>query len=172
MSNDTIFSSFQTVQYEGPASDNELAYRWYDPNRVVLGKPLKDHLRFAVAYWHSLAMSGTDPFGGPTIFRPWMEAGDPIAQAKVKADAAFELFRVLDLPFFCFHDADVAPPADTLAETLKNFHTVVEYLEEKMQTSKTKLLWGTANLFSHPRFMAGASTNPDPKVFAWCAATG
>jgi len=168
---ETIFSSFPTVKYEGSASTNELAYRFYDPERVVLGKPLKEHLRFAVAYWHSLAMTGSDPFGGPTIFRPWMSAGDPIAQAKVKADAAFELFRVLDLPFFCWHDADIAPAGDTLAETLKNFHTMADYLGEKMQGYSTKLLWGTANLFSHPRFMAGASTNPDPDVFAWCAAT-
>ncbi len=171
MKSETIFSSFETVKYEGPASDNALAYQWYDAQRVVLGKPLREHLRFAVAYWHSLAMVGTDPFGGPTIFRPWNEAGDPIVQAKAKADAAFELFRVLDLPFFCWHDADIAPPGATLAETLKNFHVLVDYLEEKMQRYTTKVLWGTANLFSHPRFMAGASTNPDPDVFAWCAAT-
>ena len=168
---DTVFSSFPTVAFEGPSSEKALAYRFYDANRVVLGKPLKEHLRFAVAYWHSLAMMGADPFGGQTIFRPWMTAGDPIAQAKVKADAAFELFRVLDFPFFCWHDADIAPAGETLAETLKNFHTMVDYLEEKMQTYSTRLLWGTANLFSHPRFMAGASTNPDPQVFAWCAAT-
>ena len=168
---DTVFSSFKTVQYEGPSSGNDLAYRWYNPEQVVMGKPLKDHLRFAVAYWHSFAMTGSDPFGGPTIFRPWMTAGDPIAQAKVKADAAFELFRVLDLPFFCWHDADIAPPGETLSETLSNVHTMIDYLEEKMKTSETRLLWGTANLFSHPRFMAGASTNPDPEVFAWCAAT-
>jgi xylose isomerase len=168
---ETIFSSFETVKYEGPSSKKALAYRWYDADRVVLGKPLKDHLRFAVAYWHSLGMAGGDPFGGPTIQRPWFEPGDPIAQAKVKADAAFELFRVLGLPFFCFHDADIAPAGDTLAENLKNFHTIVDYLEEKMSKYPTKLLWGTANLFSHPRFMAGASTNPDPEVFAWCAAT-
>ena len=167
----TVFSSFETVRYEGPSTDNDLAYRWYNPDQVVLGKPLKDHLRFAVAYWHSLAMSGTDPFGGATISRPWMAPGDPIAQAKVKADAAFELFRVLNLPFFCWHDADIAPAADTLKGTLANFHTMVDYLEEKMKSAETRLLWGTANLFSHPRFMAGASTNPDPEVFAWCAAT-
>ena len=170
MSN-SVFSSFETVKFEGADSGNPLAYRFYDAERVVLGKPLKEHLRFAVAYWHSLAMTGSDPFGGPTINRPWMAAGDPIAQAKVKADAAFDLFRVLDLPFYCFHDADMAPAGDTLAETLKNFHTMADYLGEKMQSSKTKLLWGTANLFSAPRFMAGASTNPDPEVFAWCAAT-
>ncbi len=168
---DTVFSSFDTVKYEGPESASPLAYRFYDAEKIVLGKPLKDHLRFAVAYWHSLAMTGSDPFGGPTIHRPWMAPGDPIAQAKLKADAAFDLFRVLDLPFFCFHDADIAPPGDTLAETLKNFHTLAEYLAEKMAASSTKLLWGTANLFSAPRFMAGASTNPDPEVFAWSAAT-
>ena len=165
------FSEFETVKFEGPSSENALAYQYYDADRIVMGKPLKDHLRFAVAYWHSLAMTGTDPFGGPTINRPWMTAGDPIAQAKVKADAAFELFRVLDLPFFCFHDADMSPAGETLAETLKNLHTMADYLAEKMETNSTKLLWGTANLFSHPRFMAGASTNPDPQVFAWCAAT-
>ncbi|HEX4284591.1 MAG TPA: xylose isomerase [Terracidiphilus sp.] len=168
---ETVFSSFETVRYEGPKTENPLAYRWYDPQRVVLGKPLKDQLRFAVAYWHSLGMQGSDPFGGPTIPRPWFAPGDPIAQAKVKADAAFELFRALDLPFFCWHDADIAPAGDTLAETLRNFHTMVDYLEKKMGTYSTRLLWGTANLFSHPRFMAGASTNPDPDVFAWCAAT-
>jgi xylose isomerase len=166
-----VFSQFETVKYEGPASDKALAYRWYQPNRMVLGKPLKDHLRFAVAYWHSLAMTGSDPFGGPTMSRPWMGAGDPLQLAKIKADAAFELFRVLGLPFFCWHDADIAPAGNTLAETLANFHTMVDYLELKMSTCSTRLLWGTANLFSHPRFMAGASTNPDPDVFAWSAAT-
>ncbi|WP_263408514.1 xylose isomerase [Terriglobus tenax] len=168
---ETVFSSFSTVKYEGAASTNPLAYQYYDADRVVMGKPLSEHLRFAVAYWHSFAMTGSDPFGGPTIHRPWMGAGDPIALAKQKADAAFDLFRVLDLPFYCFHDADIAPAEETLAGTLKNFHTIVDYLGEKMQSSRTKLLWGTANLFSHPRFMAGASTNPDPEVFAWCAAT-
>jgi len=167
----TLFSQFETVKFAGRTSESALSYQYYDADRVVLGKPLKDHLRFAVAYWHSLAMTGSDPFGGPTINRPWMAAGDPIAQAKVKADAAFELFRVLDLPFFCFHDADMSPAGETLAETLSNLHTMADYLAEKMQSYPTKLLWGTANLFSHPRFMAGASTNPDPQVFAWSAAT-
>jgi xylose isomerase len=168
---ETLFSSFPTVRYEGPKSDNALAYRWYDKDRVVLGKPMSEHLRFAVAYWHSLTLTGSDPFGGPTIQRPWMTPGDPIAQAKMKADAAFELFRALDLPFFCWHDADIAPGGETLAENLRNFHTIVDYLGEKMQSYSTRVLWGTANLFSHPRFMAGASTNPDPQVFAWSAAT-
>lgn len=168
---ETIFSSLATVKFEGVASTNPLAYQFYDADRVVLGKPLSEHLRFAVAYWHSFAMVGGDPFGGATIHRPWMAVGDPITLAKQKADAAFDLFRVLDLPFYCFHDADIAPADETLAGTLKNLHTMVDYLGEKMMSSKTKLLWGTANLFSHPRFMAGASTNPDPEVFAWCAAT-
>jgi xylose isomerase len=168
---ETIFSSFETVKYEGPEATGDMAYRWYDADRVVMGKPLKEHLRFAVAYWHSLAMTGSDPFGGPTIVRPWNAAGDPMALAKLKADAAFELFRVLDLPFFCWHDADIAPGGETLVETLRNFHTMADYLGEKMARYPTKLLWGTANLFSHPRFMAGASTNPDPDVFAWSAAT-
>jgi xylose isomerase len=167
----TIFSEFPTVRYAGPDSREEFAYRWYDADKVVLGKPLKDHLRFAVAYWHSLAMNGADPFGAPTINRPWMAAGDPIAQAKAKADAAFDLFRVLDLPFFTFHDRDIAPEGATLKETLENTHAIADYLQEKMSGAKTRLLWGTANLFSNPRFMAGASTNPDPEVFAWCAAT-
>ena len=167
----TVFSPFKTVAYAGPESEDPLAYRWYDAERVVLGKPLKEHLRFAVAYWHTFAMTGSDPFGGPTIQRPWMGAGDPMEMAKKKADAAFDLFRVLDLPFFCFHDADVAPAGATLGETLGNFHAMADYLGEKMQGSKAKLLWGTANLFSAPRFMAGASTNPDPEVFRWCAAT-
>src|ERR1700723_2145660 len=118
---DTIFSEFATIKYEGSESDSPLVYRWYNADRVVLGKPMKEHLRFAVAYWHSLAMTGSDPFGASTIQRPWFSAGDSIAQARVKADAAFELFRVLDLPFFCWHDADIAPAGDTLVETLKNF---------------------------------------------------
>ncbi len=168
---DTVFTHISPVTFEGPSSDNPFAYRFYEADRMVMGKPLKEHLRFAVAYWHSFAMNGSDPFGGPTIFRPWMVTGDALAQARAKADAAFELFRVLDLPFFCFHDADIAPAGDTLKETLANLHTMADYLGEKMEGSSTKLLWGTANLFSHPRFMAGASTNPDPEVFAWSAAT-
>src|SRR3984885_4840052 len=148
-----------------------LAYRYYDASKIILGKPLSEHLRFAIAYWHSLAMNGSDPFGGPTIQRPWMLASDAMTAARNKADAAFDLFRVLDLPFYTFHDRDVAPEGDSLAESLRNFHVMAEYLADKMSTHKAKLLWGTANLFSHPRFMAGAATNPDPEVFAWCATT-
>lgn len=166
-----MFSEFPVVRYEGPQSENPFAYRWYDAERVVLGKPLREHLRFAVAYWHSLAMNGSDPFGAPTITRPWMNRSDEMAAAREKADAAFELFRVLDLPFFTFHDRDIAPDGKTLKETLHNTRVIADYLKEKMAASPAKLLWGTANLFSHPRFMSGAATNPDPEVFAWSATT-
>ena len=165
----TIFAEFPTVRFAGADSSDEFAYRWYDGDRVVLGKPLREHLRFAVAYWHSLAMNGSDPFGAPTILRPWMNGSDPLAAARAKADAAFDLFRVLDVPFFTFHDRDVAPEGDSLRQSLKNVHEMADYLGNKMTDSKTRLLWGTANLFSHPRFMSGAATSPDPEVFAYSA---
>ncbi|MGD0445458.1 MAG: xylose isomerase [Edaphobacter sp.] len=167
----TIFSEFPAVRFAGPQSTENFVYRWYDADRLVLGKPLREHMRFAVAYWHSLAMNGSDPFGAPTIHRPWMNRCDGLAAARDKADAAFELFRVLDLPFFTFHDRDVAPEGCTLRESLKNLHEIAGYLQLKMSSSKTRLLWGTANLFSHPRFMSGAATNPDPEVFAYSATT-
>ncbi len=170
MSN-TIFSQFPTVLYEGPDSTNPLAYRYYQADKIVLGKPLKDHLRLAVAYWHSLAMNGSDPFGAPTILRPWMLNPDPMAGAREKADAAFDLLRVLDLPFYCFHDRDIVHEGADLSATLSNLHTMADYLQQKQESSQAKLLWGTANLFSHPRFMAGAATSPNPEVFAWSAAT-
>jgi xylose isomerase len=157
--------------FEGEDSQNELAYRYYDSHKIVSGKPLSEHLRFAVAYWHSLAMNGTDPFGGPTMQRPWMLDSDPMRAARNKADAAFDLFRVLDLPYYTFHDRDICPEGQSLKESLSNLHQMGDYLGTKMETHKTRLLWGTANLFSHPRFMAGAATNPDPEVFAWSATT-
>ena len=170
----TVFSNLPTVRYEGPDSSDELAYRWYDPAKLVLGKPLQDHLRFAVAFWHSLGMNGSDPFGAPTLHRPWMsfdrqDNHDAMRAAREKADAAFDLFRVLDLPFFTFHDRDIAPEGDSLRQSLANLYEMADFLAEKMSASKTKLLWGTANLFSHPRFMSGAATNPDPDVFSYCA---
>ncbi len=166
----TLFSDLPPVRFEGPQSTNPLAYRHYDPARIVLGKPLRDHLRLAVCYWHSFVMNGADPFGAPTIERPWM-AGDPMAAARAKADAAFDLFRVLDVPFYSFHDRDIAPEGEDLAGSLANTRAMGDYLAEKQAAGGVKLLWGTANLFSHPRFMAGAATNPDPDVFAWSAAT-
>jgi xylose isomerase len=169
--NTSVFGHLETVRYQGAQSTNPLSLRWYDADRVVLGKPLKDHLRYAVAYWHSLAMNGSDPFGSATIDRPWMRGGDPMEAARAKADSAFDLFRVLDVPFFTFHDRDITPEGTDLRSSLHNLHVMADYLAEKMQGSKTGLLWGTANIFAHPRFMAGGATNPDPEVFAFSAAT-
>ena len=164
-----FFKGVPPIRYEGPDSDNEFAFRWYDADAVVMGKRLEDHLRFAVAYWHSFAWPGGDPFGGQTFERPWF--GDDMAAAKLKADAAFEMFDRLGVPFFCFHDADVRPEGASFAESAKNLEAITDYFAGKMERSKTRLLWGTANLFSHRRFMAGAATNPDPEVYAWAAAT-
>jgi xylose isomerase len=165
-----FFGSTDVIGYAGPDSADPLAYRFYDKDRMILGKRMEDHLRFAVAYWHSLVWPGSDPFGGETFFRPWAQHGDPMAQARAKADVAFELFRLLDVPFFCFHDRDVAPEGANLAESNANLNIIAELFAKKMQSAKVKLLWGTANLFSHPRYMSGAATNPDPAVFAYAAA--
>jgi len=165
----TVFAEFPVVRFAGPESSDPFVYRWYDADRVVLGKPLREHLRFAIAYWHSFAMNGSDPFGAPTINRPWMNRTDSMQAARDKADAAFDFLRVLDLPFFTFHDRDIAPEGDSLRESLKNVHEIADYLATRMSNSKARLLWGTANLFSHPRFMSGAATNPDPDVFAYSA---
>ncbi|MBV1903715.1 MAG: xylose isomerase [Marinosulfonomonas sp.] len=164
-----FFKSIGTIQYEGPDSENEFAFRSYNPDEIVMGKAMEDHLRFAVAYWHSFAWEGGDPFGGATFERPWF--GDGLEQAKLKADVAFEMFDILNAPYFCFHDADVRPEGGSFAETRRNLGEIVDYFAEKMEASSTKLLWGTANLFSHRRYMAGAATNPDPDVFAYAAAT-
>lgn len=149
----------------------QLAYRYYDPDRKVLGKRMEDQLRFAVCYWHSFVWPGSDAFGGETFLRPWQLAGgDPMQQAHAKADAAFELFTLLRVPFFTFHDRDIAPEGATLCESNRNVRRIGEVLAEKMARSGIGLLWGTANLFSHRRYMAGAATNPDPQVFAYAAA--
>lgn len=165
-----FFKDISPVVYEGPDSDNPLAFRHYDPDEVVMGKRMEDHLRFAVAYWHSFAWEGGDPFGASTFIRPW-HPQDQMTLAKVKADAAFEMFDILGVPFFCWHDADIRPEGDTFAESYDRFREIVDYFEAKMEDRKTGLLWGTANMFSHRRWMAGASTNPDPDVFAYAAAT-
>lgn len=164
-----FFQGVPSIQYEGPDSDNAFAFRHYNPDEIVNGKPMRDHLRFAAAYWHSFAWPGGDPFGGQTFARPWF--GDTIEDAKLKADVAFEMFGILGVPYFCFHDADVRPEGTSFAETTKNLETMVDYLAQKMDDTGVKLLWGTANLFSHRRFMAGAATNPDPDIFAYSAAT-
>jgi xylose isomerase len=163
------FSGIDTVRYEGPESDSPLAYRWYDKDQVVLGRRMEDHLRIAVCYWHTFSWPGTDPFGAATMDRPWMRPGDPMEMAELKMSAAFEMFEKLGVPYFTFHDRDVSPELGSLRETQKAFHQMVERLGEAMKQSSVGLLWGTANLFSHPRYMAGAATNPDPEVFA-CAA--
>jgi xylose isomerase len=164
-----FFQGIPHIRYEGPQTDNEFAFRHYNPDEMVMGKSLKEHLRFAVAYWHSFAWEGGDPFGGRSFDRPWF--GSQMALSKLKADVAFEMFDILGVPYFCFHDADVRPEGRNFAENTRNLEEMVEYFALKMETSQTRLLWGTANLFSHRRFMAGAATNPDPDVFAFSAAT-
>ena len=164
-----FFGDIERIPYEGPGSDSELAFRHYDPDEKVLGKRLEDHLRFAVAYWHSFAWPGGDPFGGQTFERPWF--GDSMEDAKLKADVAFEMFTALGVPFFCFHDADVRPEGGSFAENTRRLNEIVDIFERKMDEAGVRLLWGTANLFSHRRFMSGAATNPDPDVFAFAAAT-
>jgi len=162
-----FFKGISPVKFEGPQSANPLAYRFYDKDELVLGKRMEDHIRPAVAYWHTFAWEGGDPFGGRTFDRPWYDKG--LEGAKLKADVAFELFDLLDAPFFCFHDADVAPEGASLKESNKNLRTITDIFAKKMQNSRTRLLWGTANLFSNRRYMAGAATNPDPYVFAYAA---
>lgn len=168
------FSFAKALRFRGDGfttTDGEpFAYRWYDKDRLVLGRRMEEQLRFATCYWHSFVGTGTDPFGDATFARPWHASGDSMQQAEHKADVAFELFQVLDVPFFTFHDRDIAPEGRTLAESNANVHRIAEVFERKMAQTGVKLLWGTANLFSHPRYMAGAATNPDPDVFAYAAA--
>ena len=164
-----FFANLEPYRFQGLDSPAPNAFRWYDKDRHVLGKRMEDHLRFAVAYWHSFCWPGSDPFGGDTFQRPWMAGGDNMDGARQKADIAFELFHLLDVPYFCFHDRDIAPEGDTLAETNRNTREMAALLGRKMEGARTKLLWGTANLFSHRRFMGGAATNPDPDVFRWAA---
>ncbi|NBN65403.1 xylose isomerase [Microvirga tunisiensis] len=165
-----FFDGLEPVRYVGPDAREPYGYRYYDKDRVVLGKRMEDHLRLAICYWHSFCWPGGDPFGGDTFQRTWMAAGDPMQQAKLKADVAFEMFQLLDMPFFTFHDRDIAPEGATLAESNANVNAIADIFERKMADSGVRLLWGTANLFSNRRFMAGAATNPDPDVFAYAGA--
>jgi xylose isomerase len=165
----SYFASVSPIAYEGPTSTNPLAFKWYDRDRLVLGKRMEEHLRFAVCYWHSFCWNGLDPFGGDTFQRPWHHMPDLIAAARMKADVAFDFFSKLGAPYYCFHDRDVAPEGATPQESVNNFRTMVDVLGAKQQETGMKLLWGTANLFSHRRFMAGAATNPDPEIFALAA---
>jgi len=165
---DGYFGDIAPVRYEGSASDNPLSYRHYQASRLVHGKTMAEHLRPAVCYWHNFAWMGSDMFGAPAFERPW--AGETMAAARLKADAAFDMFALLGVPFFTFHDCDVVPQGANLAEFAANLARMVDLFAAKMQASGVELLWGTANLFSHPRYMAGAATNPDPDVFAYAAA--
>ncbi|RXK83792.1 xylose isomerase [Filimonas effusa] len=165
-----FFKGIGQIKYEGPQSDNPLAFRWYDADKVVAGKPMKDHLRFAGAYWHSFCGTGADPFGEATHLFPWDQKSDAVAKAKDKMDAAFEFFTKLNLPYYCFHDVDVVDYTNDVAENDKRLQTLVDYAKEKQAASGVKLLWGTANLFSHRRYMNGASTNPDFHVLAHAGA--
>src|SRR6187551_1516797 len=165
-----FFPGVGKINYEGPQSDNPLAYRWYDENKSIAGKLMKDHLRFACAYWHSFCGSGADPFGEPTHLFSWNEKTDAVERAKDKADAAFEFITKLGLPYYCFHDVDVIDYTNDVNENDKRLNAITDYLKEKQTETGIKLLWGTANLFSNRRYMNGAATNPDFHVLSHAAA--
>ena len=164
------FPGVNKIAYEGPESDNPLAFKYYDENRVVAGKSMKEFFKFATCYWHSFCGTGGDPFGPGTQRREWHQGPDAMSRARNKMDAAFEFFTKVGTPYFCFHDVDLIEEGDTRAETSERLNGIVEYAKEKMAASGMKLLWGTANLFSNPRYMNGASTNPDFNVVAYAGA--
>jgi xylose isomerase len=163
------FADFPTIAYEGPESGNDFAYRWYDKDRIVLGKRMEDQLRFAVCFWHSFCWPGSDVFGAGTFGRPWHAGPNDAGRAKARREAALAFVEKLDVPFYCFHDVDVMADAEDIPAFRASFAAAVDHLEELQARHGRKLLWGTANLFSHPRYMAGAATNPDPEVYAWAA---
>jgi xylose isomerase len=165
----SIFSDVAPIRFEGPETDNELAYRYYDKKRVVLGKTMEEHLRFAVAFWHSFSWPGSDVFGAGTLDRPWLVGPVDQGAAETRLLAAFEFFERLDAPFFCFHDVDIAAEAPTVSTLGDNLKRIEPKIADHMARTGLKLLWGTANLFSHPRYMSGAMTSPNPDVFR-CAA--
>ena len=165
-----FFTGIGQITYEGPESDNPLSFRWYDAEKVVAGKTMKDHLRFACAYWHSFCNVGADPFGEGTHLFPWNEKADAVERAKDKMDAAFEFITKMNLPFYCFHDVDVFDYTNDVNDNEKRLQALVAYAKQKQSESGVKLLWGTANLFSNRRYMNGASTNPDFHVLTHAAA--
>lgn len=164
------FPRIKPIAYEGPSSTNPLAFKHYNPDEVIDGRTLADHMRFSIAYWHSFRGTGTDPFGPGTIVRPWEKGKDALSVAKARMDAAFEFFQKIRAPFWCFHDRDIAPEGRSLAESNRNLAKLVAHARQLQQSTGVKLLWGTANLFSNPRYMCGAATNPDAHVFAYAAA--
>ncbi|MET1258098.1 xylose isomerase [Flagellimonas sp. DF-77] len=160
------FKGIGKIEFEGKTSDNPFAYKYYNPDQLVAGKTMREHFKFAMAYWHTLCGTGGDPFGPGTKAFPWSTDSDPITAAKHKADAAFEFITKMGFDYFCFHDYDLVDEGPTLAESEKRIHAVTDYLKEKMEAANVKLLWGTANLFSHPRYMNGAASNPNFDVVA------
>ncbi|HRJ48712.1 MAG TPA: xylose isomerase [Opitutaceae bacterium] len=164
------FPRIKTIAYEGPKSARALAFKHYNPDEVIDGRTMSAHLRFSIAYWHAFRGVGSDPFGPGTINRPWERGKDPVSVAKVRMDAAFEFFQKIRAPFWCFHDRDIAPEGRTLAESNRNLDKLVAHAKDLQKATGVKLLWGTANLFSNPRYMCGAATNPDAHVFAYAAA--
>lgn len=165
----TAFPEIDKIQYEGPESDNPLAFRWYNPDEVVEGKTMKEHLRFSVVYWHTFRGTGADPFGPGTAVRPWDDGTNSLENAKRRVRVAFELFEKLQAPYYAFHDHDVSPEGETLAESHANFDEMAKVLAEEQARTGVKLLWGTCNLFSHPRYMHGAATTCNADVFAYAA---
>jgi xylose isomerase len=164
------FPKIRRVSYEGPWAARALAFRHYDPDEVIDGRTMAQHLRFSIAYWHSFRGTGADPFGPGTIVRPWERGRDSLSVARARMDAAFEFFQKIRAPFWCFHDRDIAPEGRTLAESNRHLDRLVEHARAQQRASGVRLLWGTANLFSSPRYMCGAATNPDAHVFAYAAA--
>lgn len=165
----SYFPMIKEVKYEGPRTENPFAYRHYDPEQEILGKPMKEHLRFAAAYWHTMTQDGSDPFGNPVNIRSW-EGENPLETAKNRVEAFFELLEKLHIEYFCFHDVDIAPAGDSLEEFFQNIDTITDLIKEKMEQTGIKLLWNTANLFSHPRFVHGAASSSNAEVFAYAAA--
>ena len=165
-----FFQGIAPIKFEGKTSTNPLSFKYYDKDQKVLGKSMAEHLRCAVCYWHTFAWPGSDVFGAGTFDRPWFKAGDPLEQAELKLKVAFEFFEKLGAPFYTFHDRDMAPEGATLKESHANLDRLVAGAEREMARTGVKLLWGTANLFSHPRYMSGAATNPDPEIFTYAAA--
>ncbi len=166
----TAFPEIPTIKYEGPETDNPFAFRWYNPDEIIEGKSMKDHLRFSVVYWHTFRGNGSDPFGMPTLNRPWDDGSDSVDNAVNRVRVAFEFMEKLGAPYYAFHDRDVAPEGSSLSESHANLDRVVDALEEEQNRTGIKLLWGTANMFTHPRFMHGASTSCNADVFAYAAA--
>ncbi len=166
----TYFSGVSKIKYEGQQSDNPLAFKFYDENKVIAGKSMKDHFRFAIAYWHSFVGEGSDPFGSGTRNMPWNKGSNAMDNAKFRMEAAFEFFTKLGTPYYCFHDRDLAPEGSSVVESEKNLMELVAMAKQYQKDTGVKLLWGTANCFSHPRYMNGAATNPDFNVLCHAAA--